>query len=185
MSKDEQDIVTGLTPGRYFFALQPDLASCIEIQQIMKRLPDNPTLQLQSTDNLHQTLVFLGQLTVTQLEQLLPRVQQLYCSPITMQFDLISWWPEPKIYCLTCRSAEEALYTLVERLEEIALASGIAIEPRPYEPHITLARKATQAISVPIAPVHFTARSLLLMKSVIADYGPRYIAVKQWPIYIA
>lgn len=185
MSKQEQEIAAVLTPGRYFFALQPDLTARMQIQQIIKRLPDNPPLQLQTTDNLHQTLVFLGQLSKTQLEQLLPRVQLLYCPPITMQFELISWWSKPKVYCLTCRNAEEALYTLVDQLEKMALAADIAIESRPYQPHITLARKATQTISVPIAPVRFTAKSLLLMKSVATDHGPQYIAVKQWPISIA
>jgi|SRR5690554_2546708 len=182
MSNLDQELPVTLTAGRYFFALQPDLEVRMQIQQIIKRLPDNPALRLQTTANLHQTLVFLGQLTTTQLQHLLAQVQQIRCPPITMQFDLLSYWPNPKIYCLTCRRLEASLYVLVRQLEQITLEAGIAFELRPYRPHITLARKATQNISVPIAPVCFKAESLLLMKSVSSEYGPQYLPIKQWPI---
>lgn len=171
-----------ITPGRYFFALSPDANSRMQIQHIMKRLPDDPTLKLQTTANLHQTLLFLGELDQTQLNTLLENTSSISSPVIEMKFDHLTFWEEPKIFCLTSRLPSIALYQLVNRLQEIAARAGIKIDEKPYRPHITLARKARESIILPIAPVRFKAEQLILMKSVSTEHGPQYQPVRQWPI---
>ncbi|HAO25927.1 MULTISPECIES: RNA 2',3'-cyclic phosphodiesterase [unclassified Methylophaga] len=174
-----------LTPGRYFFALSPDLNSRMQIQHIMKRLPDDPSLKLQTTDNLHQTLLFLGQLDQQQINALLKHVDSIRCPAIDMQFDLVSYWETPGIFCLTSRTPRAVLFDLVSKLEQIAREAEIKVDERPYQPHITLARKASGAVSVPIAPVCFKAEQLVLMKSVSTEQGPQYQPIMHWPITAA
>ncbi|MCB2425968.1 RNA 2',3'-cyclic phosphodiesterase [Methylophaga pinxianii] len=172
----------GLTPGRYFFALLPDLHSRIQIQNIMKRLPEDPSQKLQTTDNLHQTLLFLGHLEQKQINNLLTLSTSFRDTAIHMQFDHLTYWDVPKILCLTSRAPSTALFNLVERLQELAKQAEITIDIRPYQPHITLARKVHEAVSVPMAPVRFEAEELVLMKSVSTAQGPQYQPVMHWPI---
>lgn len=171
-----------LTPGRYFFALSPDTSSRMQIQHIMKRLPDDPSLKLQNTANLHQTLLFLGQLDQQQLNALLKQTDSIRFPAIDMQFDHLSYWDGPKIFCLTSRAPSAELYSLVNQLEHIASQADIKVDEKPYLPHITLARKASESLDVPIAPVHFKVEQLVLMKSVSTDHGPQYQPVMHWPV---
>lgn len=171
-----------LSPGRYFFALSPDLSSRMQIQHIMKRLPDDPSLKLQTTANLHQTLLFLGQLNQQQINALLKHTDSIRCPMINMQFDHLSYWAVPKILCLTSRAPTADLYDLVKKLQHIAIEAEIDVDVKPYQPHITLARKASEAVSVPIAPVCFKADELVLMKSVSTEQGPQYQPMLHWPI---
>jgi 2'-5' RNA ligase len=173
---------TELTPGRYFFALSPDLNSRMQIQHIMKRLPEDQSLKLQTTANLHQTLLFLGQLDQQQINALLTHTASLSCPEIHMQFDHLSYWAAPKIFCLTSRAPSAELFNLVDKLQQIASESGIAVDVKPYQPHITLARKASKAVSIPIAPVRFRAQELVLMKSISTAQGPQYYPMMHWPI---
>ncbi|ODN67301.1 2'-5' RNA ligase family protein [Methylophaga muralis] len=99
-----------------------------------------------------------------------------------MQFDHLSYWAEPKIYCLTSRAPGAELFNLVNNLQQIASDAQIDVDLRPYQPHITLARKAREAVSIPIAPVRFRAQELVLMKSVSTDQGPQYFPMMHWPI---
>jgi len=163
-----------LTPGSYFFALSPDLSSRMQIQHIMKRLPDTPPLKLQTTANLHQTLLFLGQLEQQQINALLKHIDSIRCPAIEMQFDHLSYWAGPGIFCLTSRAPGTELFDLVSKLENIARKAEIKVDVAPYQPHITLARKAREAVAVPIAPVCFKAEELVLMKSVSTEQGPQY-----------
>ncbi|AFI85596.1 RNA 2',3'-cyclic phosphodiesterase [Methylophaga nitratireducenticrescens] len=171
-----------LTPGRYFFALSPDTSSRMQIQHIMKRLPDDSALKLQTTANLHQTLLFLGQLEQQQINALLKQTESIHFPAINMQFDHLSYWEEPKIFCLTSRDPDTELYNLVSQLEYIASEAGINVEVKPYRPHITLARKASVPLDVPIAPVCFKAEQLVLMKSVSTEHGAQYQPMMQWPV---
>lgn len=171
-----------LTPGKYFFALSPDASSRMQIQHIMKRLPADPALKLQTTANLHQTLLFLGQLDQQQINALLKHTDSLHFSTIDMQFDHLSYWAEPKIFCLTSRAPSTELYNLVNQLEHIAGEADIKVDVKPYRPHITLARKAKETLAVPIAPVRFKAEQLILMKSVSTEHGPQYQPMMHWPI---
>lgn len=173
---------TELTPGRYFFALSPDLNSRMQIQHIMKRLPEEQVLKLQTTANLHQTLLFLGQLEQQQIDALIKLTDSLRCPEIHMQFDHLSYWDTPKIFCLTSRAPSTELFDLVNKLQQIASDADIAVDIKPYQPHITLARKAKGAAPVAIAPVRFKAQELVLMKSVSTEHGPQYYPVMHWPI---
>ncbi len=171
-----------LTPGRYFFALSPDASSRMQIQHIMKRLPENSSLKLQTTANLHQTLLFLGELNQQQINALLKYTDSIRFPAIDMQFDHLSYWDEPKIFCLTSRAPTTELYNLVNQLEHFASEADIKVDVKPYRPHITLARKASETLDVPIAPVRFKAEELVLMKSVTTEHGPQYQPMKHWSI---
>lgn len=166
---------------RLFFALLPDASAKAEIVTIQAQLPSDQ-LRLYPADNLHQTLVFLGAIADEQLMPLISACQTIELPPISMQFEKLMFWPQPKVLCLLAETLPETLVTLVDELQAIASEFDIRLDQRPYRPHITLARKASEAIAIDFAPIRFTADEFVLMQSVSSDNGPVYRPLYRWPL---
>lgn len=166
---------------RLFFALLPDTAAINEIVAIQQQLPANK-LRLYSVENLHQTLVFLGEFAEPQLMDLISVCNTVEVSPISMKFSTITYWPQPKILCLLADNVSPALSELITALQEIVSQFDVPADNRPYRPHITLARKASEAVQLDIKPIIFTAHEFVLMQSVSSENGPLYQPLYRWPL---
>lgn len=169
---------------RLFFALLPDAQAKAQIVAISQQLPRD-RLRIYSEDNLHQTLVFIGEFAEAQLMELISTCQSIHLPPITMQFEALHFWPQPKILCLLAHIQPPALQDLVKLLQAIATEFGIKPDQRHYQPHITLARKASEAITLDFAPISFTANEFVLMQSKSTENGPIYKPLYCWPLTAA
>lgn len=166
---------------RIFFALLPDAAARSEIMALQQQFTD-PPLRIYSEKNLHQTLVFLGEFAEADLMELITACQSIHLPPISMQFEQLIFWPQPKVLCLTAQSIPDELKALMQDLNEIAELFNVNLDPRPYRPHITLARKASEAVALDFAPIRFTADEFVLMQSQSTDNGPVYKPLYCWPL---
>lgn len=163
---------------RLFFAIQPPA----DIRQAMADLFSirQPGLKYLSADNLHVTLVFLGQVAADTEARLVELVGHIEISPFSLSFTEAEFWPKPRIVCLTASQVPDPLQQLVLELSTIARQCGITIEERPYRPHVTLVRKANQPL--PFEPFEFQwqAQSFALYLSESTDDGPRYTVIRHW-----
>ncbi len=166
---------------RLFFALLPDADAIAQIVDVQQQLPADK-LRIYSAENLHQTLVFLGEFADSQLVELISACQSIDLPPINMQFEQLNYWPQPKVLFLLAQSAPDELMALVEVLKEIAGQFNITLDQRPYRPHITVARKASEAITLDFAPISFTADEFVLMQSQKNDNGPVYQPLYRWSL---
>lgn len=166
---------------RIFFALLPDAAAKSQIITIQQQFT-NPQLRIYSESNLHQTLVFLGEFAEADLMSLITACQSIHLPPVNMQYEQLIFWPQPKVLCLLASSVPNELQVLVQALNKIARLFNVSPDPRPYRPHITLARKANQAIELDFTPVRFTADEFVLMQSVSTAGGPVYQRLYSWPL---
>lgn len=166
---------------RLFFALLPDAAAISQITDIQQQLPADK-LRLYSTGNLHQTLVFLGKFAEQQLMDLISACNTIAVPPIRMRFTTLTFWPQPKVLCLLADNVPTDLKTLVNALQEIASQFNVPVDNRPYRPHITLARKASESLQLDFKPIDFTAREFVLMQSVSTDNGPEYRPLYRWQL---
>ena len=81
-----------------------------------------------------------------------------------------------------------ALATLARSLEATARASGFPAEPRPFRPHLTLARAARDGS--PTVPPNDRAwetaegwvREVVLFRSLLRPTGPSYTALDRFPL---
>jgi 2'-5' RNA ligase len=72
---------------------------------------------------------------------------------------------------------------LVESLRGTLGECGLAPESRPYQPHITLARKANRGLPVTdIEPIHWSVGDFCLAESVTDPQGARYRILRRWPL---
>jgi len=163
---------------KLFFALWPSDETRQELMRLQKSI-DAKGIRQVPAQNLHATLVFLGNVDEATEVVLKQRVTDIFIEPFTLTFDQLSYWSRPRILCLTCRQFGQEVVALAEALDQVAADCGIRTDTRPYTPHITLARKA-RAIEQDFTPIIWQAESFCLMESCSVPEGVYYKVLQQW-----
>lgn len=166
---------------RLFFALWPDDESRNQVHQLNQRITLSGLRKL-IPENLHITLVFLGNVEDDVANAVQQRAAEVNTPPVSLQFDELNFWPKPKVVCLTCRKQPKALYQLVNALLRIVSDYPVRLEQRSYRAHITLARKATQRPNLKFDPISINAHSFALIESRSTEQGLRYQVLERWPL---
>ncbi|MFQ9196865.1 MAG: RNA 2',3'-cyclic phosphodiesterase [[Clostridium] leptum] len=139
-----------------------------EAMELIRR--STRTSRLTRRENLHLTLVFLGELR--EAGKVREAMEEIRTGPFPLEIrglgrfqrdggDLYWAGIEPSLPLQTLPGAENAL-----------AGKGIAVEDRPYRPHLTLARQAVEKPEIPfytlknrLEPVKAKAAAVSLMKS--------------------
>ena len=119
------------------------------------------------TDNIHLTLVFLGEHNDKQIAAAKTAMNFVPFDPFDLEIDCIGsfkrddgeiWWAGVR--------ENKALTDLQSRLTEELIAKGFSLKKRKYNPHITLGRNVVTSIKPhPIEPFKETMSTIDLMKS--------------------
>lgn len=159
--------------SRLFFALWPDEATRQDIAGLSELLPSGG--KPVAAANLHITLVYLGSVNETQQEELMAGAGRIECKPFTMSLDQLAWWRKPRIIQASPTETPEALQQLVGSLRQLAAECGFAVDQRPYEAHVTLARKVRSAKDLPQpVPVNWPVDNFCLVRSDTLPEGAQY-----------
>lgn len=171
---------------RLFFGVAPPAPQRDALQRLLLQLsaPFVPVL----ASNLHLTLRFLGQVGFSQAMALCQQLDELVAeAPSTLaafavRLDAIECWSGPKVLCLSGDLQDPALVALDQRLDQLALAHGLAPRQHPLRPHITLARHARSLPTLQVTPVAFSANEFHLYHSESTADGVRYRVLATWPL---
>ncbi|OUR73308.1 2'-5' RNA ligase [Methylophaga sp. 41_12_T18] len=168
---------------RLFFALWPDEKTRQKIVQFDQQLTE-PKLKKVKTDNLHVTLVFLGQVDDEQQKNITEAVSDIKSAAIDLTFDQLTLWQQKcGILCLTSQYQPQSLLALVEQIRQRAIEHGVILDNRTYTAHITLARNLKQLPEVATpAEIDWHATSFALIHSVSTEHGVDYRVIKSWPL---
>jgi 2'-5' RNA ligase len=167
---------------RLFLALRPDHEASLAIQAIIKRLQPM-SLRPYKISNLHVTLVFLGNVDAATESSIRQAMVEVVCRAFTVEFDCLSYWRKPKVLCLTCsQQVPEALWALQQDLNVIAQSCGLVTDPRPFQPHITIARKVGFKPGLSVDQIIWHAREFCLVESVDCDQGVAYRTLDCWAL---
>lgn len=177
---------------RSFLALELDegLRSALAVQQFLLPLP-----RREPVENLHLTLVFLGE----QPERLLEDLHEALLALRLPAFDLdlsglgLFGGDRPRnVYAGV--APNDALMHLQRKVETAARRAGIAVEARRYIPHVTLGRFRPPGIEVTMrlerAVVEqggfragpMRVRDFVLYESLRAGETMRYEALARYPL---
>ena len=163
---------------RIFFALWPDAATRRAIVRAARAAVRHCGGKPTTHANLHVTLAFLGPVgaeTLAAVEALvLPPA-----SPFTLVLDRLGLWERAQILWLAPSDPPPALVALERGLWDRLVALGFTRDPRPYHPHVTLARKA-QTARGRVARVVWPVESLALVESKTGPRHSRYTVLKTW-----
>ncbi len=165
---------------RLFFALWPDDRSRRQIDRLNQRI-DDPGRKL-IPDNLHITLVFLGNVDDEIAKGVQQQAADIVAGPVTLTFDELDFWHRPKVYCLTCHRQPKSVYTLVNALTKMVSTFPVRLDKRTYRAHITLARKATKRPRIDFEPITMEFDRFALVESVSTEQGVRYRVLDSWPL---
>lgn len=91
-------------------------------------------------ENLHLTLVFLGELT--RYDGVVRAMEAVKAPPFSLMVEGIGCFRHSRLYYQKV-NAPEALYHLYEQLCLSLKAEGLTVETRPYKPHMTLGRQVS------------------------------------------
>ncbi|MBQ8509679.1 MAG: RNA 2',3'-cyclic phosphodiesterase [Clostridia bacterium] len=144
---------------RLFIAIQFDPPTIRCLTDVQRQIRAG-TLTIQ--ENLHLTLVFLGEVEESRIPAVCRAMERSTVPPFTLRFggsgrfgEIVWAGIEPTAPLLTLQSALTA---------NLATAR-FTLESRAYTPHVTLARKCRDAVLPEVPPFTMKARSFSLMKS--------------------
>ena len=145
-------------------------------------------------ENLHMTLLFLGNLTQAQCDSLIQATTAArlgaQLSPFSVTLCRSGLFPSAKVAWLGPATTPAPLTQLEQQLRALVSELGLAVEPRPYRPHITLLRKASSpvnqdlatALAPPPAPLTLPVNEFALYESRSTPDGVRYLLLASWQI---
>jgi 2'-5' RNA ligase len=171
-----------MAEGRHFFALWPERAVSEGLareagQAAMRGRPQHP-------EDLHLTLVFLGQIGDAQRRCIESTADAIRGEPFTLRIDGIGYWRRPRILWAGPGETPEPLSQLVFDLQNGLKGCGFEPERRRYKPHVTLYRKVTHADPRVIEPaIEWPVRAFVLATSGGGAPGePRYRVLRRWSL---
>jgi len=164
---------------RLFFALWPSDKVRKQIDSFNCSIPSAHLKKVKS-DNLHVTLVFLGNVDVESELMLRQSVSDIKAEPLELYFDQLAFWSKPRILCLLTQHYDKQLLMLFNELKRKVEKCGIKIEERPYKPHITLARKASKLIDAKSFSIEWPVQSFCLVESCSTADGVHYQVLQRW-----
>ncbi|OHX12092.1 2'-5' RNA ligase [Chromobacterium sphagni] len=166
---------------RVFFACLPP-ADCLprlaQWQDAMHVLAGGRKLPLPQ---LHLTLAFLGEVGPLALQRAADCAEQAAASlPDSLLLDSCGSWDSGIGWCGPARS-DAALQAWVYRLRRALRLEGLAVENRPYQPHLTLLRKLQQALPPqPVPPLRLELREVALIASSRRADGAGHLRLDGW-----
>lgn len=134
--------------------------------------------------NYHITLCFLGEINHRQHESLVYELDNIVCEPFTLTLDSTGIWNGPKILFCAPTSAPKTLTDLAKQCRKAARCAAIEVENKPYKPHVTVVRKATPLLPLPLynPNVDVHASAFHLFESVSTPQGVTYPIRQSWAL---
>ena len=161
---------------RLFFALwpDPDIRSAIaQRQDALGRLSRRRVPE----DNLHATLLFLGDVRADLVEPIAAAAGDVRGAPFEMVLDRFGWFARARVVWLG-GPAPAAGKGLVAELAGAMAGIGVRADRRPWVPHVTLFRKVGGRPALPEPdPIHWQVEECALVESVP---GRPYQVLRTW-----
>ncbi len=171
--------------ARVFFALWPDAAARAALAAWQPALKDLCGGRAMRADNLHATLVFLGDVAERRLEALSLAAQEVQGRKFDVTFDLAHYWGHNHIVHAAPAMVPAQLAQLVLDLEQALARHRFHFDQRnAYQPHVTLLRHAqwSDAPLPEMRAVRWRMDGFTLMQSVQDEQGPGYQALARFPL---
>ncbi len=168
---------------RVFFALWPAPPLRAQLSALAGRLHETLGGRRMRADTLHLTLVFIGDVEVVRLPELLELASKVRTPVCDIDFDRVACWRRNHIAHLGASQVPDALMELVRQLEAGLDQAGVVFDRRPYVPHVTLLRNADCTKENPASePILWSTRDFVLVTSSLRSEGAHYQELSRWPL---
>ena len=131
--------------------------------------------------NLHLTLAFLGAQPADSVEQLKQLAAGIKGQAFELTLDRLITLGKGYL-CLQPEHAPPALPWLAATLAERLATLGILLDSRPFLPHLTLVRQASERLNGRAPAFSWTAERFVLYQSTSTAHGVHYQELGSWPL---
>ncbi len=169
---------------RLFFALWPEPAVREELYRLAQTARLTGGGRLMRRDNLHQTLVFIGNVGERQVASVRAVGADIKAQPFTLEFGTAGFWRHNRCVWAGPVATPASLSELVAALEEGLARAGIAYDRRPYSPHVTLLRDARSPAPSPRTRFDWPVRDFVLLESARDARAVVYREIARWPLAV-
>lgn len=168
---------------RLFFALWPSEQQQQAWARMAKEWLPRDGSRLVPSQNLHLTLLFIGEVDQDQRRCLEQVADAVGGDPFVLHFDISGYWRRPQVAWWGCSQTPEPLLNLVQALQRGATGCGLKVDQRPYAAHLTLARKVRKA-PVPMTPEvgEWGLDRFALLRSQLTPGGALYEPLRYWSL---
>jgi 2'-5' RNA ligase len=170
---------------RAFFAVWPDAAARDALAKLADTIAAEAGGRAPASENLHLTLAFVGEVASDRFEALL--AVGLAAAAGVPAFDLaldrVGAFRGAGIAWAGAASVPAELAQLVSQLNDALAEQDFPTDPRPFQAHVTIARKCRRQPRANAArPIAWTVAKLALNASDLGSGGPRYRELAAWPL---
>jgi len=142
-----------------------------------------PPSRLVPPENYHMTLAFVGEAPLSQVAALRQIGAAQRVRGFAVQFDAYEYWEKAEAVVVAAREFPAALEQWWRQLHADLAQHHPALDPMRLRPHVTIARKVTQApVLQAMSAVVWKMRAFSLMQSNTAAAQPIYTVVDTWPL---
>lgn len=170
--------------ARVFFALWPKAGERAALAAWQPPLRELCGGRAMLPANLHNTLVFLGNVAAHRLEALQLAAQEVEAERFNLRFDQARYWGHNHIVFAAPPSVPPQLAQLVHDLEQRLDRHRFRFDRRAYKPHVTLLRHAKWSDTpLPEMPaVRWQVRDFVLVQSPQEEGDSQYRVLARFPL---
>lgn len=166
---------------RLFVAFWPHTELRERIEEVAAASVKKARARPVPPDNLHITLVFVGNWPVHAREQIELVVDALDIPDEELALDRIEHWRRAKVIALAGDELPESVAGYQRALSSGMAALGWTPETRPWRPHVTVGRKAERGVRKALdEPVRWPCGRVALVRSENRGNGSVYHPLRIW-----
>ncbi|HEX6550344.1 MAG TPA: RNA 2',3'-cyclic phosphodiesterase [Gammaproteobacteria bacterium] len=171
---------------RLFFALWPDPVLRDTIYKATRKAVRASGGKPVPPANFHVTLAFLGSLAPEAAAVAREAATAIRGQAFELRLDQLGFWPQPQVVWLGANRVPDAARRLAEQLASGLREGGLQLDPRPFVPHVTLARKVGKPGELgSVRPISWMAQDFVLVHSMTHPSGSEYSVLQRWPLAAA
>lgn len=168
---------------RLFFALWPEPGLQERLHRLGGAAVRKGDGRRVAAEKLHLTLCFLGGVDGGTRRCLEGQAGTVQAPPFTLVLDRLGYFPRPRVVWLGASAVPEPLPSLVQQLRDGQRRCGLEPERRPFQAHLTLARKARRGPAVnEMEPLVWPVERFALVASRTLPEGAQYEVLREWPL---
>ena len=152
--------------ARLFFALRPDAAARARLEALAAELAAAASGRPVPIAKVHLTLAFLGDVGADRIEAAVDAARGVRHAPFSFALDRVGSFRGARVAWAGCAQTPAPLAALAADLAARLAGAGFAVDPRPYAPHATLARRIGRTVATaPVAPIAWPVDGFSLVRS--------------------
>ncbi|MBN8478464.1 MAG: RNA 2',3'-cyclic phosphodiesterase [Burkholderiales bacterium] len=180
MPMPEPDEPTDAT--RLFYAVLPDADARERLSTLALEAAGRTGGRAARPDTLHLTLVFVGTLPASRVGEAIGAAGAIAWQRCQLDIDRLGAFVRAGVAWAGPTGIVESLAAGQRALIAALAQCGIDTDPRPWRPHVTLARGCVRPLAGRIdPPITWEVDRVVLMGSRLARDGPRYREIASWP----